>query len=301
MLAKGEEHFKDQFISLKEKFLAKASNLRNVPVIGCVYKFVQLLLFLIGLVLVAIKWVALMIRGSDRSMFKTKMSGEQKLWWSKPFDIADVKLVGKVFHNATVNDIVLNSIAGAMMRYTERRSLKEKYRNVTLSIPVNIRTSDTELEDLSNKFGFMLVPLQLGIRNPELRLRATKKVMDSCKCRPEPFCTYNMARLCNILPPFMVSFIFNFLSRYVTAIFTNVLGSDTCLSTNSIPIREILVFTPMPPSVGLGIATCSYNGNLTLTLCSDTLAISSPNEFMTDFENDLNQIISMAKSCTLTQ
>ncbi|KAG2377581.1 hypothetical protein C9374_009097 [Naegleria lovaniensis] len=294
----GEEHFKLEIFAIKDRFLAKAvSKLESVPVIGLIVRFFKFLLFLFGLFLVFIKWMKLLIlNGQDRSVFKTAISTEKRVGWSKPFDVSDIKHVGKTFNNATVNDVVLNSLSGALMRFTERRTDKESAKRVTFSMPVNIRMSNDEFEKLSNKFGFILVPVDLKTRDPVARLRYVKKVTDKTKSLPEPFFTYNFAKLTYILPAEIVFFLVAFLSKWITCVFTNVVGSSTELSADSIPVTEIVTFAPSPVGVGLAFAVSSYNGKLCLSAISDVLTVSDPMELITDFENDLEQIIAISKS-----
>ncbi|KAF0983531.1 hypothetical protein FDP41_010596 [Naegleria fowleri] len=294
----GEEHFKLEIFALKDRFLAKAvSKLETVPLVGLVVRFFKFLWFLFGLFLVFLKWMKILIlTGPDKSVFKTAISTEKRLGWCKPFDMSDIKHVGKTFNNATVNDVILNSLSGALMRFTERRTDKKAAKRVTFSIPVNIRMSNDEFGKLSNKFGFMLVPVDLTTRDPVERLRYVKRLTEKTKSLPEPFFTYNFAKLTYILPSEMILFLVAFLSKWITCVFTNLIGSSTELSTNSIPVTEIVTFAPSPVGVGLAFAVSSYNGKLILSAVSDVLTVADPMEIITDFENDLEQIIAMSKS-----
>ncbi|EFC45044.1 hypothetical protein NAEGRDRAFT_57890 [Naegleria gruberi] len=298
----GEEHFKEELHERKGKLISKTiRSLEHVPVIGYIIRMIAFMWLLWGLLMVALKWISMIIRGGDKSLFKTKVSTEKQVSWTRAFDIADVKLVAKkICNNSTVNDIVLNSLSGALLRFTERRSNNESNMKVTLSVPVNIRLEEEEFNNLSNKFGFMLVPLNLKnlSRNPESRLLQIKKVMDKSKRLPEPFFTYQSCRLVNILQKSTVSTIYKFVSNWVSAVFTNIVGSSTQLTVENVKVSNLVVFAPSPASVGLSFAVSSHNGKLVLGVCADTLT-ANPQELVKDFENDLDQIISMAKSLDL--
>ena len=77
--------------------------------------------------------------------------------WAPTYDLDDVKRVAKA-RGATVNDVMMAALAGALRRYVMARG--EVPRDVVTMIPVNLRAIDEPLPiHLGNKFALVAIEL----------------------------------------------------------------------------------------------------------------------------------------------
>lgn len=258
------------------------------------HSILLILLFILGCIRILIKWTIMVWQGPDPiTIFKGELT-EQKVvgFKNRKIKLEHVKQVGKRY-NTTVNDVLMSCFAGALDRYSRRNSsahsallLKggDKSRGgasmsdrsatsqmmVRLSIPVNIRTNLSEMMTPSNKFGFMVCRLPLGVSDALERLKQIKREMDYNKQLPEQVFSYYVGLVTGyILPKHVVKNTFNLLSSYQTAVMTNIRGPPSQISMNGVKVLDIWAFAPQPGGVSVGSLILSYNGYLNVTVVGD--------------------------------
>ncbi len=106
--------------------------------------------------------------GGPRTSFNGAVSN-RKRFASLSVPLDDVKQVGKVF-GATVNDVILACVSGALRRLLEARG-EEVDRSLVAMVPVSTRPEDAA-DDLGNQISGMLVSLASDIDGPASRLMA---------------------------------------------------------------------------------------------------------------------------------
>jgi diacylglycerol O-acyltransferase len=105
---------------------------------------------------------------APRTSFNGAVSN-RKRFASLSVPLDDVKLVGRVFE-ATVNDVILAVVSGALRRLLEARGEAAEQSMVAM-VPVSTR-SEGPGEGLGNQISGMLVSLASDVDNPVLRLDA---------------------------------------------------------------------------------------------------------------------------------
>lgn len=99
------------------------------------------------------------------------------------FDFQDFQTIKKVVKGATVNDVVLTVVSGALRKYLEAKGeLPEE--TLVSGCPVNVR-NESEQETGGNVVGFMNVALCTDIADPLKRLRRVHKEALSSKAYAE--------------------------------------------------------------------------------------------------------------------
>jgi WS/DGAT/MGAT family acyltransferase len=93
----------------------------------------------------------------------------RKRFASVSVPLEDVKLIGRVFE-ATVNDVILAGVAGALRRLLEDRE-EECARPLVAMVPVSTRPQEAG-ETLGNQISGMLVSLATDVEDPVQRLDA---------------------------------------------------------------------------------------------------------------------------------
>ncbi|KAL0478976.1 hypothetical protein AKO1_007876 [Acrasis kona] len=271
-------------------------------------------IFALGCALLAYKYLREGLRGKDPiTYFKGILSVKKRVAYSlNKISVDDVRKAAKPFH-ATVNDVMLSCMAGALDRYSHRRdavnpNAKLEKNNthtqsrIRVAIPVNVRPP-TELDiKPSNKFGFIITSLPIGLRtDPVKQLKLTKSNMDFNKRLPEQFVSYKTSQYCDLLPAPIIRGTFEYLANFMTGVLTNVRGSSEATHINGLLVKDIIAFVPPPSGVGLGVAVFSYRGRVTVSFVTDDNLIKDPEMLVKDFEDCFEQLLQQATADSLDE
>jgi len=90
--------------------------------------------------------------------FKGKLGTRKNAVWTDPIPLDSIKSVGRSIRDATINDVLISSVTGAMRRYLKSRNYPVNTLDLNVLVPVNIRKPGTEVE-LGNKFSLIFLTL----------------------------------------------------------------------------------------------------------------------------------------------
>ena len=141
----------------------------------------------------------LLLTGRDAdTVLKGEPGVARRVAWSSPLRLDEVKAIGRAF-DATVNDVLLTAVAGALRSYLERReNLVDELRAI---VPFNLRPLDEPLpRKLGNRFGLVLLPLPVGIGARRERLAEVKRRMDVIKRSPEGAFSFGVLSAIGLTP-----------------------------------------------------------------------------------------------------
>jgi diacylglycerol O-acyltransferase len=180
--------------------------------------------------------------------------------WNR-IDLARVKAIGKRM-GATVNDVLLAVLAGAIRELMERRELKPEELDFRVMVPVSVRNPD-ESQTTGNRVSNMIVPLPLAMLDPLKRLRRISKVTRERKASGQ---SQGMETISGVME---ISGILTHLLSRVAArshaanlVVTNVPGPRIPLYFLGAHLIDIYPLVPLAPNQALGVAIFSYNGGL---------------------------------------
>jgi diacylglycerol O-acyltransferase len=270
-------------------------------------KILTILMLFVGLLRIMFKWVwETIVIGLDpvtviKDSSKTEHSTQKRVAYSSnEISVADAKRIGKP-QQATVNDVMLCCLAGAIDRYTtDNKKQTTKRLDIRVTTPVNIRTSVKEFRCVpSNKFGFMVCRLPLGIPDSMERLQYIKQVMDYNKKLPEKLFSYLIAYFAlQLVPQKLLTRFYHFMSNFQSLIATNVQAVSEPVYLNKAKVISVLPFTPVPHGVSLGVMILSYNNMLTISITTDKELIPDPQVLIQYFLEEFNHLLS---DCTATK
>ena len=211
--------------------------------------------------------------------------------------LEDYKTVKKAF-GATVNDVVLTAVAGALGRYLEDRNVKvDPGLQLRACVPVSVRTSD-KTGAAGNEITIMTAPLPVGLKEPIGRLALVHRSMEHLKESRQAEGAKVLTSIENALPPAVLARAsrLGFSSRMYNLLVTNVPGPQ-------VPIymlgRELLQLAPLAflaPEHLLAIAIVSYNGCVTYGLLADSDALPDVKELARHLEEALAELVEAATS-----
>jgi WS/DGAT/MGAT family acyltransferase len=207
----------------------------------------------------------------------------------------DYKLVKDTF-GATVNDVVLTVVTGALRNFLHARGVRTEGLELRALVPVSIRPKGAEAE-LGNQIAVMRGPLPVYIADPIARLRAISQAMTGLKESKQAVGAEVIASVQNFAPPTIMAQAsrLNFSTRLFNLIVTNVPGPQFPLYVLGRELQEIFPVAFLPEKHALAIAIMSYNGGINFGLLADFDAMPDADEFGKGLEEALAELVRRAK------
>jgi diacylglycerol O-acyltransferase / wax synthase len=206
------------------------------------------------------------LRG-DLSMLK-------RVAWSPPFRLADVKRIASRC-GATVNDVVVSSIAGALGAYLGDQGIAVAGLRLRAMVPVNLRPADDDGMS-ENRFSLIYLELPVGVRDPWERLQRVRREMSRIKGSDEAAVGWFMLRSLGLLPVRAEQVMAEFYADKASLVLTNVIGPRHPLYLAGARIREMTFWEPESGGLGVGVSIFSYAGQLVVGMISDANLVAEP-------------------------
>lgn len=237
-----------------------------------------------------------MLMSSDpHTAFKGKLGVRKRIAWTEPFELDKVKKVGKAISTATLNDVLIATVTGAMRRYLKTRNTRVNELDLRVAVPVNVRKPGTEFE-LGNKFSLVFLPLPVHLKDPVLRLKEVKRRMDRIKTSPDPYINFALLSAMGYLPPVLAKKAAAVFGNKASGVLTNVPGPRQPLYYAGQEIKNLMFWVPRSGQIGLGISILSYNGKVTVGIASDEGLMPDPEVLLEGFEDEFNALLDLVKS-----
>lgn len=235
-----------------------------------------------------------LLRGNDpKTALKGELGVAKGIAWSKPIPLDDVLAMGHASGN-TVNDVVMAGVSGAFRRYLDRRD--DLVEQLTAMVPFNLRTPTEPLPaTLGNRFGLVFLDLPVGNEDRQARLREIHQSMEKIKQSHEGVVSYGVLDAIGRTPEGFEQRVIDVFTAKGTAVVTNVPGPRKPVYLAGKPITGVLVWAPCSGDVSMTISIFSYAGDLTVGLMADAKLIPDPDELITDFEDELAELLEMSK------
>lgn len=185
-----------------------------------------------------------------------------------------MKQIGRAFE-ATTNDVVLATVAGALRRFVLRRGVApEKLIDVRAMVPVS-RHAKGASETTGNHVVLLLVRLPLDNPDPVaclLRIAATTREL---KAGHASMGGELLVALSEVTSPALLTAVLSLAleMRAFNLIVTNVPGPTQPLSLLDAKLTRIVPIVNLWPHQSLGIAVASYAGDMTFGIQTDRAVI----------------------------
>ncbi len=240
----------------------------------------------------------LVLRWPDpHTVFKGDPGRRKRASWSQPLPLDKVKVIGHTL-DATVNDLLLSAVAGALRRYIRRRGGSVNDLNIRGVIPVNLRPLDLAGQ-LGNQFGLVFLSLPLGIADPLERVRELKRRMDGLKSTPEAAVAFGVLKIFGAVPEMIQDIGVQIFDTKGTAVMTNVPGPKEQLYLGGAPVSSVMAWVPQSGRVSLGVSIISYHGQVFVGIASDEEIVPDPQQIVALFGDEfdlLGEIAAQAPS-----
>lgn len=220
--------------------------------------------------------------------FKGELGTAKRAAWSDAIPLDDIKALGRRL-GATINDVLLSAVSGALRLHLEERGLPAAPDlEVRAVVPVNLRPpGDTTL---GNRFGLVFLPLPLGTADPLERLKKLKARMDEIKRSPEAGVTYAVLQAMGAMSENLEEQALRLFGKKATAVATNVPGPREPLYMRGRRMRSLMFWVPQSGRLGLGISILSYAGTVRVGIAADAGLVPDPGQVVAAYHRALEEL-----------
>ena len=213
----------------------------------------------------------------------------KRVAWADPLPLDEVKVVGKAL-SASVNDVLLSCVAGALRSYlADKRECVDGVM-IRALVPVNLRPPEKAYR-LGNKFGLVFLDLPVGIENPVARLYAVRANMRALKGSYQPVLAMGLLGAMGAGPRVLQETLLGLLARNATAVMTNVPGPQQPLFMAGAKIDSLMFWVPQSGDLGMGVSILSYDGNVQFGLVTDRALCPDPEKIVERFADEFEKLV----------
>jgi len=224
--------------------------------------------------------------------FKGKTGSHKRVAWCDPIPLDEVKAVSKAL-GCSVNDLLLNAVAGALRTYLEAQGDPLEGIELRAMVPVDLRHGEPS-DDLGNRFGLVTLLLPLYEGNPFKRLALLRERMLDMRGSYQPPLTMLLLGLSGVVPKFLQDQFLDVLANKASAVMTNVPGPQQPLYLAGQRIDQIMFWVPQSGDIGIGVSILSYNQKVQFGLIADRRFIPDPQAVIPLFRAEFEKIVTGA-------
>jgi hypothetical protein len=230
--------------------------------------------------------VTLLQPADPPSPFKGTFAASQRVAWSRPVAIADVKAIGAAT-GAKVNDVLVAAAAGALRSYLRSRGVDVRHTTLRAMVPVNLRSPE-RMKELGNAFGLVILDLPVGAATGARRLALTKARMDKLKRSPQAMAMQTLLDLFGRGPKTLEDMACTLFGSKASMVMTNVAGPREPVRLAGVLVERLMFCVPHPGNeLGMGISIFSYRGRATLTIVADAGLVPDPQSITRAFDREI--------------
>lgn len=208
--------------------------------------------------------------------------------WTQPLELSLVKRVAHD-HDATVNDVLLAAVSGALRAYLQRRG--GAVSEIQAIVPFNLRPLDEPVpRELGNRFGLVFLPLPVGVSGSYRRLMEVHRRMEAIKHSRDAPVSYGILGAIGLTPLPVEQRIVDVFTGKGTAVMTNVPGPRRTVYFAGAPVKTVLVWAPTSGHIGMSVSIFSYKGAVTVGLLVDAALIPDPETITGRLEEELQAL-----------
>jgi diacylglycerol O-acyltransferase / wax synthase len=227
----------------------------------------------------------LLLPPDHRSPLKGPIRGGKRAVWSQPVPLAEIKAVGRAL-DATVNDVLLAALAGALSRYLAPRGRMPT--SLRAMVPFDLRPEQAPVDaSLGNRFGMLLVTVPVGHDDPLERLREIVRRTRGAKASPDGVVSSGIVATLGLVPHLVEHVLVDALSTKASLLVTNVPGPREPLTLAGRRLAGIVGWAPASGTVGLSISIFSYAGEVVVGVAADAALVAHPEALVEGFHEEL--------------
>ena len=248
----------------------------------------------------ALTWAGL--DPAPRSPFNVPIGPHRRFTWVRA-SLDQFRLVKREQH-ATINDVILSTVAGGLGRYLQRHEFATDGLVLKALVPVSVRDRSDRgvpgkrVSVLGNRVAAMWAPLPVGISDPRERLRVIAEAMTGVKRSGQAIGARALTELAGFASPTLVAQASRLQARQrlFNLVVTNVPGPQQPLYLLGRRMEAIYPLVPLAANTALGIAVLSYDGSLNFGLNADYDALADLELLAADLEAAIAETVQSVNS-----
>lgn len=200
--------------------------------------------------------------------------GPHKMFDGTTVALADVAKIRGKLPGATVNDVVLTTVGGALRKYLAKHKELPKESLVAVA-PINLRGKGGKAATPGNQVSAMSVPVRSDIADPLERLAAIRDYTVEAKEAKAGVSARIMTDLSQHIPGATMAAVARivtserFAVRGTNLFISNVPGAQVPLYLAGAQLVQQHGMAPLANNMGLFVATPSYNGRIAFSIVSE--------------------------------
>jgi diacylglycerol O-acyltransferase / wax synthase len=232
----------------------------------------------------------------EHTVLRAPLSGTKHLTWTTSRPLDAVRAAGKQA-GATLNDIALTAIAGALRTYLHEH--EQQVSRLTAVVPVNLRSVDEPFDpDRGNQFGLAFVRLPVGEPERPARLTAVCAAMNRVKRTDEATVVYGALAVMGQTPTQIEQSWLDLFTGRASAVITNIAGPTERVSLAGVPLAGFTAWVPSTGPIGVGLSVCSYAGELILGVAVDTALVPDSEHLLTLLNDEFDVVVAELSGST---
>ena len=209
----------------------------------------------------------------------------RRVAWTSPIPLGEIKRIAHL-HDATVNDVLLAAVSGALRHYLQERG--GPIGEIQAMVPFNLRPLDEPVpRELGNRFGLVFLPLPVATSGSYRRLAEVQRRMGEIKHGRDGPVSYGLLSVTGLTPEPLERRIIDLFTAKGTAVMTNVPGPREPVYFAGTAVRRVLVWAPTSGHIGMSVSIFSYRGEVTVGLMVDAAMIPDPALILTNLEQEI--------------
>lgn len=224
---------------------------------------------------------------------ETSLRGElgtaKRAGWTDEIDLDRIKEI-KRDHDATVNDVLLAVTAGAIRRLLEERGEETEGVQLRCTAPVNLKPMAKRDAQLGNGFGLAFLPLPVGVRDLDERIRTVRDQTGIQKVGIEAFLMYALLQVGGYVPETVQQMVMDFFEDCSTGIVTNVPGPMDTIRLAGAEVTDMVFWVPQAIDQGVGISLLTYDNSVRVGIAADASLLPEPNNLADHYRAEVEML-----------
>jgi NRPS condensation-like uncharacterized protein len=230
----------------------------------------------------------LRLQPDARTRLKDPLGVPKQAAWSPPLPLPEVKRIGRRL-GATVNDVLVTTVAGAIRRYLLSHDQEVATIEMRAVIPVNLRPLEQAWK-LGNRFGIVFLPLPVRLAHLPERLAAVRRRMERLKGSMEALVSFGILGLIGMAPAWVRHKAIGRFSATASLVLTNVPGPQHRLFFASAPLAGLMFWVPRAGTIGTGLSIISYHDQVFVGIATDQGHVPDPDVLVAAFVEEFEAL-----------
>ncbi len=221
------------------------------------------------------------LRMASQTPFNQPIGPHRRFDWTVT-DIAAIREI-RAHLGGSLNDVVLTTVAGAVRRFLERRSVRVTDIDFRVFVPVSLRRPG-DRDTLGNRVAGWMVDLPINERDPRKRLARIHETTEQLKQSKQAAGSEILAEVLEWTSPALLGLAMRLAPQggAFNMVVTNVPGPPRPLYLLGARMLEAYPMVPLGVNQGLGIALFSYAGTLHWGFNADWDVVPDLHDFVAD-------------------